>query len=306
MNRDDDRIITEAAGWHVASARDDMDWEGFANWLDADPSHRAAYDEVALADALLDENREVLRVPAVPEEAMPGRRRWMAWAGAAIAASLVAALAVPQFLNPDQQIYETGTSTRTIALADGSSILLAPHSRLAIAGGSNIALAGGAWFDIRHDPSRQLAISAGDVTIGDIGTRFDVQATGAQVRVEVAQGEVQVSSPALSQPLRLAQGRSLLFDGRQGTAVMSSIAQGDIGEWRKGRLSYDGAPLSLVAADLSRYAAVRVTVPDTLQGRPFSGTLIIGDGKTALRDLSQVMDLELGRDAGGYRLSERR
>lgn len=306
MNRDD-KIISEAADWHAASAHDDMDWDGFAAWLDADPRHRDAYDEVALADALLDEHRDALRVvPDEAENAIRPRRRWMAWAGTAIAASLVAMLVVPQFLAPASQVYETASTARSIALADGSHVLLAPRSRLAVHGDTRIALDGGAWFDIRHDPARQLAISAGEVTIGDIGTQFDVQATGTQVRVEVGEGEVQVSSPALSQPLRLAQGRGLLFDSRQGFAVVSDVTRQNAGEWRSGRLTYDAAPLSLVAADLSRYAAIRVTVPASLGDRPFSGTLVIGDGKTALRDLSQVMDLELGRNAGGYRLSERR
>jgi len=307
MNRDNDRIVAEATAWHAAGMHDDMDWDGFTEWLGADPAHRRAYDEVALADALLDEHRETLGAAFDDEpvaERAPATGSWKRWAGMAIAASLVGLMAIPQFLKDDARVYRTTAASRTVALEDGSTIMLAPHSRMSVEDDGKIALTGGAWFDIRHDPSRRLTINAADVTIGDIGTRFDVQVTGRQVRVEVAEGKVEVSSPALGQPLRLTQGRGLFFDGARGTATLSDVTADNAGEWRQGRLTYEAAPLSLVAADLSRYAALRVSMPESLRDRPFSGTLVIGDGKTALRDLSQVMDLELGRDAGGYRLSE--
>jgi transmembrane sensor len=49
-----DRIYEEAAGWLVRQQDDAMDWEGFTLWLEADPRHRAAYDDLALLDADLD------------------------------------------------------------------------------------------------------------------------------------------------------------------------------------------------------------------------------------------------------------
>ncbi|WP_443027407.1 FecR/PupR family sigma factor regulator [Sphingomonas sp. LR59] len=36
--------IDAAATWHARIDAPDMDWAGFGDWLDADPSHRAAYD----------------------------------------------------------------------------------------------------------------------------------------------------------------------------------------------------------------------------------------------------------------------
>ncbi len=317
MSRDEDRIIDEAAAWHAASAADEMDWDGFTVWLEADRRHRAAYDELALANSLIDDHREVLGAADIglpaqePQVLRPDFSRtslgWAQWAGMAIAASLVAVLVVPQFLVPSPEIYQTGTAARSIALDDGSSVMLAPHSRLTVEGRQQerMALSGGAWFDIRHNPSRPLAISAGSVEISDIGTRFDVQANAGHVRIEVAEGEVKVASQALVQPIRLARGRGLLFDGKAGTALVSPVAKDSIGEWRSGRLNYVATPLPLVAADLSRYAGVRVSLSDALRDRRFSGTLVVGNGEAAIRDLSQVMGLELGREPDGYRLDQR-
>ena len=60
--------------WHLASCRDDMDWDGFTLWLEADPRHRAHYDEITLTDAALEVRREALRTAledALPEYASP-------------------------------------------------------------------------------------------------------------------------------------------------------------------------------------------------------------------------------------------
>lgn len=317
MNRDQERIFAQAAEWHSVAADDSMDWTGFTAWLEESPRHRAAYDEVALTDALLDEHHEALRTAPVvmpandeaePVVLRPAVRGWTRWAGMAIAASLVALVALPQFIAPAPVAYRTDATARTIALEDGSRVTLAPHSRLTISGRDQdqMALTGGGWFAIRHDPSRSLSITAGDVEIRDIGTSFDVQSNNGLVRVEVGEGVVTIASQALAEPIRLPHGQGLLFNGKAGTAQVAPLSQDNIGEWRSGRLSFDSAPLALVAEDLGRYAGVRVTMPDNLRDRQFSGTLVIGDGKAALRDLSQLMGLELGSDAGAYRLDEQR
>lgn len=305
---DMDRILFEAATWHVAAARDDMDWDAFSAWLEADPRHAAAYDEVALADSLIDDHRPALvaRAAVEPQDvepAAPRRRRWVIGAAAAAAAALAIVL-VPSLAPKADTVYRTGATARTIALADGSTIDLAPHSRLTLDHGDDarLALAGGAFFDIRHDPERQMRISAGPVKIEDIGTRFDVQTTPETVRVGLAEGRLNVVSDTLSQPVALNAGQALSFDAAAHRATVRSEAVGAVGSWRTGRLSYQDAPLALVASDLGRYAGVSVKVANGLEDKRFSGTLIVSDGQAAVRDLSQLMGLALGRDAGGYRL----
>jgi transmembrane sensor len=311
MNGEMDRIVAEAAAWHAASDTDDMDWDGLTLWLEADPRHAAAYDQIMLTGAIIDDHRETLApriaVPANDEEAAPAvprRTKWLGWGGGAVAAALVATLLVPRLAQPDPAIYVTGATTRAIALDDGSRIELAPYSRLEVAGRhqDRLALAGGAWFDIRHDPGRKMAITADGLTISDVGTRFDIQTAGAGVRVAVADGKVKVSGARLARSIELSGGRSLQVDGRTHIAQVRAVPGEQVGAWRSGRLSYDRAPLALVAADLSRYAGVKVVVADAVAARQFSGTLVIGDGQAALRDLSRLMGLRLDRRDDGYRL----
>jgi len=244
----------------------------------------------------------------VPAPAPPRRRR-LAWGGMAVAASLAALVALPTLIEPSPSIYTTGNATRTVALEDGSRVELAPHSRLEVAGRrqQRLSLSGGAWFDIRHDPSRAMSISADGLTISDIGTRFDIQSTGrGSVRVAVDEGRVAVSGGSLARKVELGQGHALDVDAADHIARVRRVPTEQIGAWRNGRLTYDGAPLALVAADLSRYAGVKVDVAHAVAARQFSGTLVIGDGQAALRDLSQLMGLRLERSADGYRLDRQR
>lgn len=332
MKSEDDTILAEAARWHIASGDDAMDWDAFTLWLEADPRHSAAYNEVALTDGLLQEYRDTLQDASEPladepliavndaapletaletasegaEIIRPAFGKRIRWAGFAIAATLAAVLAIPQFMAPASQVYETTAASRQIALEDGSTIMLAPRSSLTVEGRhqDHMALSGGALFDIRHDPDRQLTITAGGLRISDIGTRFDVQAQDKRVRVSVVEGKVEVSSERLTAPVQLAAGKRLSFDGDAGTASVAEVRSEDVGAWEKGRLSYDNAPLALVVTDLHRYAGVEVAVPDALRDRRFSGTLVISDGDAALRDLAQVMGLRLGGRAGAWRLEQ--
>jgi len=302
---DRDRIVEEAARWHAATDSDDMDWDGFTQWLEADPLHRACYDEVALTGDVIDSHREEFRDVEQPVAARPSRRWLLSWAGAALAASVIAVVALPLLFEHSETVFATGDAGRTVALEDGSRVFVAPYSSLAVAGrdGQNLSIVGGAFFDLRHDPSREVTIKAGPVEIGDIGTRFDVQAADHDVRVGVAEGRVSVSSAALGQPITLTRGRSLHFDATKSEVELADADTTSLGSWRTGRLTYNDTPLALVAADVTRYAGIRLSVPMDLQDRRFSGTLVTTDGQAAVRDLSQLMGLPAVRVTDGYRLS---
>ena len=310
-----DAILDEAARWHLASDDDAMDWDAFTLWLEGDSRHARAFDQIALADCMVTEHRADLWAEAAPQhiaEEVPvaaagaSRGRVLRWTGFAMAASLAAVLAVPQFMAAPSQVYATEGASQQVTLADGSTVLLAPRSRLTVEGRGqdHMALSGGALFDIRHDPGRKLEIRAGDLAISDIGTRFDVQSGADAVRVAVVEGNVEVRAQAMAAPVRLAAGNGLSYDPGAGTATVAPVNSGDVGSWKDGRLTYDNATLALVAGDLHRYAGVTVDIPPALRERRFSGTLIVDNGDAALRDLVQLMGLRLGGHAGAWRLEQ--
>ena len=301
-------MIDEAIRWHLGSERDDMDWEGFTDWLEADARHREAYHQVAMTDVLARAHGHELVTDQAdtifsPETA-PQKRVWPIWAGAAIAASLLGLVLVPQLHSPTPKIYATTTTTREIALQDGSRITLAPSSQLVVQGGQvqSMVLSGGGYFAIVHEPGRRLTIRAGALNLADIGTNFDVQVNGQSTRVAVAEGTLTVTSDALSGPVRLAAGKRFAFDSAAHLAIETQVSPATVGEWRHGRLTYDNAPLTLVASDLARFGQLRISVSPALAQRRFSGTLSIQDGKSAVRDVAKIMAIRVMARGNAYSL----
>jgi len=297
-------IFDRAIAWQQAAATGDADWAALTLWLEADPRHAAAFDEAALIDDTVDRHRAAIAAILPRDEAAepaPPRRRagWRWAAGGGLAAALAVVVALPMLQQAPEAaptVYASQPGrTRDVALADGSRITLSAASRISVgAHQRTIALdSGAAWFDVPHDPTRQLTVTAGGYRITDIGTRFSVDAEDGRVVVAVAQGQVTVDPP-VGDAVTLAAGQRL--SGTVDAApVVSAVAAQSVGAWRTGRLVYNDAPLSMVAADISRYRGAPVVVDPSLKGRRFSGVLVIGDGSTLVSDFAGVAGLRVER-----------
>lgn len=308
-------IIDQAVAWHRAQDDADFDWDGFTLWLEADPVHRSAFDEIALLDARIDAHRPALAALLPPvesapaalpalEKPVPAQRRWGVWAGGGIAAAIALAVAMPALLPSASPVADYRTAagqSRIVALKDGSRIALAPSSHLRVEGEGQdrLALEGGALFDIPHRPGRTMTIRAGGQEISDIGTRFDILADARTMRVAVAEGVIALRpAGGGNAAIRLPAGRQMVVDRTAHQGEISAVAPAAVGSWRQGRLIYEGVPLSLVASDISRYAGVPVRAGADVAGRRFSGVLIVGDGSGLVGEVAQLMDLRIVREDG--------
>jgi len=309
----DERVLDEAIAWQACLEEEDADWEGYTAWLDADPRHRAAFDEIALLDDSVRRNRHRLTamLPMARVEPVgpaPSRRWAYGTAIGAAALALVVGLNILPIGSPEPVTYRTDRSGgRTIALADGSRIELAAASRLTVSGRAQneLNIEGAAYFDVPHDPGRQLAVHAGNYTVSDIGTRFEISSSGSNVRIAVAQGTVSVESASLADPVNLVAGQRFTASAAH-RAEVGAFGVADIAAWRGGRLIYEDTPLLVVAAEISRYAGKTVTVDPSLAGRRFSGVLTIGDGSGLVGNLQQFMDLDSQAAGDTVRLVARR
>jgi transmembrane sensor len=296
-------IEEQAAIWHARLDAPDMDWDGFGAWLDADPAHRGAYDAVALLDAEIGAARtEIMALSPANDlepvaEDRPKRGRWMFGGGAAIAAAL-AVLIVPQ-LTPSAIVpmtaYHTGPAeTRTLTLKDGSHVVMDRNTSVALRDGETprIELAGGAaYFDIRHDPSRSLTVAVGDYEVRDIGTRFDVSRSSSHLTVAVADGQV-TFAPTQGSGTTLTAGKRIDVAFADNGAVVRHVDPTAVGQWQRGRLVYDNAPLALVAADVSRYAGKTVRVDPAVADMRMSGVLTIGDGSRLVGQIEALLPVK--------------
>ena len=304
---EEDAVFSEALAWQAALTRDDADWDGYIDWLEADPRHREAYDTIDLVDAAVDTHRVAVRdVLDAPASIPPNRFRLprLAWViGGGIAAALAFLMLLPMpWATQSVRSYAAQAQARTVRLANGTTVTLSPASRILVRDeqAARIELARGeAYFDVRHDPSRTLTISAGPYSVTDIGTRFSVNRAEDAFRVAVSEGVVSIAS-ARMETVRVAAGQQFVSSGD--TPRLSAVAAGDVGSWRAGRLSYSNAPLSLVAADISRYANAPVIIDPSLENAHFSGSLVIGDGSRLVDDLATIIGARVDRAEGGVRL----
>lgn len=276
-----DPSIREAAlGWAMSTRDPDFaDWHGFTVWLEADPAHAAAYDAVQYllddVDAVLAVLPKTLPEPVAAPEPAPehaaepandnphgwfaGRRAWL---GGAVAASLVVALtSIVWFGSGGVTLYKTAPGeTRLIALEDGSKVELAGGSALALEGVRAARLEDGqALFTIRHDAADPFVLTAGGERLVDAGTVFDVRLAGETLDVAVAEGAVIVDPKG--EAIRLEPGERAVREG--GRFRLAGIDRAAVGEWRRGRISFEAASLAEIAAELTRATGKRFTSNDT-------------------------------------------
>ncbi|WP_176594597.1 FecR domain-containing protein [Sphingobium sp. EM0848] len=301
----DEGLIEQALHWQTTLESDDADWNGYMVWLEADPRHRDAFDAVALVAATVDEHKDAVRALSeahvAAEARRPGRRMWL-W-GSSAAAALALVVGMPMLRAPETAMTyaSDAEASRSVSLAGGTAITLSPASRIVVHGKDARRIemnSGEAYFAVKHDPSRSLTVEVGHYRITDIGTHFSVNISDGGFRVAVSEGAVAVSSDSTEGEVKVTAGHQLM--ARQGEELaLSPVVAAEIGSWRQGRLSYSNAPLSLVAADISRYSGKRIIVDPALEAGHFSGTLVIGDGSRLLADLAAVMDLSVHAEHAG-------
>lgn len=299
-----DDVQAQAAQWHARVLAGDADWEAFAHWLDADPDHQAAYDRLALLeDDFTIWASEHAPVEQAPSHRVPLRRWWIA--GSAIAAVLVAAVSLPMlshFQTPSPVYYAALNGQKQITLASGTRVQLDQGTRIAVATGDSEHVEverGAIYVDVRHGGGKPLEIAAGDYLVRDIGTRFAVVRRDAGASIAVEQGLVDVSWPG-HDPVRLPAGRMLEAAGAQ--VEIRDVSPASVASWRGGRLVYDNASLSLVAADISRYTAGPVHVDPSVANLKLSGVLLIRGGPDLLQQIEAYLPVEVRRKAGAVRL----
>jgi transmembrane sensor len=308
---DHDKVERDAIDWLIRLRGGTVDdWDAFTLWLEADPAHVVAYDTVALADQ--DIGAELIAAPAVPNAAnddMPVARGSL-WARtarfAALAATLVAAIFL-YTLYPQDQRYQLSTAPgehRVVTLGDGTRIALNANTRMTFdRRDTRFAKldAGEALFTVRHDAANPFELVAGAYRIRDVGTVFNVVRESEAVQVAVAEGSV-LFDPAGA---AVALGAGQQLDARAGQSVrVSDTPAAGVGSWQDGRLVYTDAPLSAIAADLSRNLGVPVTVDAAVANQQFTGVIQIEpDTKALFARLAALWDVDARHTSHGWRIS---
>ena len=316
-----------AAQWFTRlqdEAASHEDWLAFEQWLAASPANASAYETLERIWVDLDDAGDAFaaapQAPAVVSlaarraaHARPTRRIWLA-AGAGLAASLaVGVFTVANRPAPLQTYIAAPGQTRQLTLADGSHVWLNAGSRLDVRLGRRdrrVQMADGeAVFDVTHDAARPFLIDTGDREVRVVGTRFNLRQRGEAFALTVSRGlvEVRPSGAPQAAPTRVAAGQRLTHVRGAATSQLTATAGDDAFAWTRGQLVYEGAPLSEVAADLSRSLAQPIRVADAATGRmPFTGVLMLDDRAAVLPRLRAFAPIDIVQTRDGKTLLMRR
>lgn len=282
------------------------DWPAFEQWLGAnaahaDAYHRAASTEVDMVDLLAASAPQAVVAPSE-------RPRWRPapWLGGAVAAALLIVVGYGALRPAGPILFETGPGQhRDVVLADGTRIALNGDTRLTVAAGDPRAIRmeqGEALFSVRHDPAHPFAVTVAGDTIADVGTAFDVVRDAGTTRIAVAQGTVMWNPTG--EAVRLDAGHALRSEDGDAKLELSAIDGATVGGWARGQMSYEGTPLTIVAADVSRALGVKITVSPGQESHVVRGIVRLdGGADSVLPRLAALLGLRAQRVGTGWRLS---
>lgn len=306
---------TEAAAWWRAKLDGDdateTDWLAYEQWLTASPLNRAAADAIDSALLELEAHHDALRAAPAPETVVPFTRRLLArpavWVTAATALAASALLFVVTAPPPEQHFAYAAPATtgRVVDLPDGSVVHLNRGAAISVTYGRerHVDLTQGeASFSVVHDPSRPFVVAAGDASIRDVGTEFNVAVNAASTVVTVRAGEVAISNGHAPEERVIAGLRARIADDE---INVSPARADDAFAWQSGRLVYHDAELATVIEDLNRYSDTPITLDSQdANALQFSGVLVIDEPQTMLARLEAFLPIRSEHD--GDRIVVRR
>lgn len=112
-----------------------------------------------------------------------------------------------------------------------------------------VSLKGEAYFEVKHNAAKTFRVTAGDQSIEDVGTAFNVKAYGEEgvVRTTLLEGIVKINNSVSLQP-----GQQYA-DNKITDANLEEVMA-----WKNGSFYFDGRELGTVASELARWYDVEV------------------------------------------------
>ncbi|MHA6719242.1 FecR family protein [Sphingomonas sp. RS6] len=242
-------------------------------WLAEDPSHAGALLRAMAGLSLVDQAIAPLADPGqVGKPRSRLRRRFLAAAGAALAASITGLFGWNYLRG--QQVETARGEIRRLPLADGSIAMINTDSALSVALERDIRRVsldhGQAWFQVAKDRARPFVVDAGIAMARAVGTAFSVERRDQGVEIAVTEGAVAVWAADASGAMTIVEaGQFARF--RVGEAIpVVGTAPGAISRalaWRSGEIALENETVASAVAQFNRYNRQQLVVDDPALAR---------------------------------------
>lgn len=312
---------TEAAiGWLVQLHSGDMgesERYRLAQWLDADPQHRRAWEQL---QAPLQQLRVPPPSPAAPSagsllsdtlaraEARTRKRRQvlrgaLGLGGVAVGATWLADRHQPVLQWSADLRTDTG-ERREFLLPDGSRLTLDARSAVDLdfrPGHRRVRLRQGALLTeatprANHGPAFTVHTVHGQVQA--LGTRFTVRLQESDSLVGMLEHSVEITT-ANGQQRQLHEGHSARFSATDIEEV-DSLSPHSLAAWRRGMLQVHDQPLADVVQALRAYRPGVVRIAPRAAALQVYGTYALDDTDRALTALAETLPITVHRSLGGW------
>lgn len=323
LGSDEEFLEDVAARWVVRKDRrlSSAESSELEAWLEADPRHRAAFEQALKSWQFFRKLGGAVRQPPAPPIVRMPRHNWAAIASMAAAAAL--ALAITYFyrgnLTGDSRITATASSgpnaAETRTLGDGSIARLRGDAdvieRFSRTERRVRLLRGEAFFSVVKESARPFLVEIGDVTVRAVGTAFVVRAHAREIDVWVTEGTVQVSPGTGATPLKSEDAPHTATVGAGHRAIVSIVNSAPAAvivtqvsademartlAWNSSMLDLGGATLGELIKQFPRRTGQRIEIQDAdLADVQIGGRFPTDDLEGFLRALEQVYEVRSER-----------
>lgn len=306
-------VLEAAAEWYVLVRDAKLDDEGrrnFRQWLEADPRHPRAYDEVR---HLWDELRGSTSVSVASCETeglasvvVSSRRSW-GWMAAVLVLILVFAAWTlgEDWVYRWRGAYVTKVGERMdVTLADGSLVSLNTDTVLLADIQSDRRsihlLRGEAWFSVVERSGVPVDVQTSEGHVEANGANFNLKLFSNSAIVSLAGGQATLRSPARQQAaLSLSPGMERVMT-RNGVGPEVLFYADVLSAWRRGQVIFRNTPLRLAVDELNRYRPGYVVVWGRELGNlAVTGTYESHDPDGILDKIGAMASARISRAVGG-------
>lgn len=174
------------------------------------------------------------------------------------------------FRNTDVQ-FQTADTTLSVALPDGSKVVLNKNSALSYATSfgekkRTVILKGEAFFEVEKDPQKPFVIQISNTEVEVLGTSFNVQGyeDRKEIEVTVQTGVVKFSVPEANKEIKLEAGQKGIYS--KAGKDLNSGANEDINflAWNTRKLIFVEDDLRAVIETLNKIYQVNIVLPDSI------------------------------------------
>lgn len=306
-------VIEQAAAWQAQLADEQCDGaerSAFNAWLNADPSHRVAFDRMgAIAGRMVGQDpieRAALNSMLSGRRQAGGMLALLILAGAGLLATTAAQNPAVRSRIADQR--SAIGELKPALLAGGDRITLDSDSAADIDDGQRTVRLwrGAVMAQVRHGSATPFVVSTAHGTAQALGTRFSVRIEDRATIVAVVQSRVEAcASDGDKACLILGPGQSARLDD-SGVHRLADIDPAAEAAWSEGLLVADDMPVAQLVERLNRYRTAPIRYrAGALDGLSLSGSFPLRDTDRALASIGAALPVTVEATADGPVLHRR-